>query len=391
MNEPEPAKAPTPRSPRFETLDLLRGVACVMIVLLHSTMVQISAGRESSKSIFSLALLATSRMAIGVPIFFVISGYCISASADACRRGKFGAGSYFVRRIRRIYPPYLIALCFTIVFMGLVVWLFGNQVAYPEGGAIRDPRTLTLSQWLGNVTLTEEWRHHVFGAPKRYVMVVAWSLCYEEQFYIVMGLLLLLMANRLFTGAAVVSLMVGCIAFAVPAESIRGFFFDLRWFTFAGGILLYWQVNYGGRWAWRVAPAVYLAVFVGAVGLNPSGALMLRTGHPTRETDLLLMGATCFGLWLIHPWDKQIVRSRWLAPLVFCGRHCYSLYLVHSPIVTVVSKIMYDAGFRSDMATVCVVVPACLSLSLLVASGFYRLVERRFINSPLAGRSTSAG
>ena len=124
MNEPEPVKAPIPRSPRFETLDLLRGVACVMIVLLHSTMVQISAGRESSRSIFSLVLLAHP---MASPTFRH-PGYCI-LQARCLQEGKvWGTTTLCVESA--IYPPYLIALCFTILFMGLVAWFSGYQVAY---------------------------------------------------------------------------------------------------------------------------------------------------------------------------------------------------------------------------------------------------------------------
>ena len=46
----------------------------------------------------------------GVPIFFVISGYCISATADSARRKGLPARTYFWRRFRRIFPPYWIFL-----------------------------------------------------------------------------------------------------------------------------------------------------------------------------------------------------------------------------------------------------------------------------------------
>src|SRR5262249_60508619 len=107
---------PLPAQPRYLSLDIWRGVACLMAVVLHSSFyVRYASLTEATRlenPVGSCLLLAVSRMGIGLPLFFVISGYCIAATADSSRRKSSGAGLYFKRRFRRILPPYWAALPF---------------------------------------------------------------------------------------------------------------------------------------------------------------------------------------------------------------------------------------------------------------------------------------
>ena len=63
------------------------------------------------------------------------------------------------------------------------------------------PQDLSAAQWLGNVTLTESWRHLVGGGPQEIFTRVAWSLCFEEQFYFLCFAVLLVVAAAAVSGA----------------------------------------------------------------------------------------------------------------------------------------------------------------------------------------------
>ena len=76
-----------PRAPRYVTLDHWRGIACLLVVLFHSSGVaflsmEASGTAPQSAGLAGLALSITRIGWIGVPFFFVISGYAISATAD---------------------------------------------------------------------------------------------------------------------------------------------------------------------------------------------------------------------------------------------------------------------------------------------------------------------
>ena len=95
------------------------------------------------------------------------------------------------------------------------------------------PWSLSAWQWAGNVSLTESWRANVVSGPRCYLLGPSWTLCYEEQFYAVVGCLLLVARQRLFLGALVVTVLWIVVflsvrsAFAglwqerVPAQALR--------------------------------------------------------------------------------------------------------------------------------------------------------------------------
>jgi peptidoglycan/LPS O-acetylase OafA/YrhL len=67
---------------------------------------------------------------------------------------------------------------------------------------------------------------------------------------------------------------------------------------------------------------------------------------------------------------------------MFCGRICYSLYLVHQLPVKTISTGLYRAGVASDQATLLLTVPTCIAVSVTLSCLFCHLVERRFLNIP---------
>jgi peptidoglycan/LPS O-acetylase OafA/YrhL len=310
---------------------------------------------------------------VGVPIFFVISGYCISATADATRRKGGQVRDYFKRRVRRIFPPYWIMAGLTCIFVG------GLELAIP--GLLTDelfgmtrPWDVGAWNWLGNLTLTEAWLGPLSGKGQ-YVLDTAWTLCYEEQFYAVTGLLLIVSRRRFFAGALVVTVLT--MAAILTKLAVPGAFFDGHWFMFAAGIGVYYAVNHASR-AGRRWMAVLLAGGVGYAASHPR----LPGGAPGHFKVLLVAFTFALVILMIHKWDRRMAEARLLAPLMFCGTLCYSLYLVHWPIAKAVSHGAVLAGITGGLQTMLLVIPLSCACSLAAAWGFHRAVERRFMNAP---------
>lgn len=367
-----------PRNPRYRSLDVWRGIACLMVVVYHASFYADSGSgagllNMSARAIFAL----TSYGLMGVPIFFVISGYCISASCDSTRRKPRAVRRYFWRRFRRIFPPFWIFAAITIVVVAAAVGTGHGTLFTDTNHPIPNPASLSLSQWVGNITLTEQWRYHVLGSSNsRQFLGHAWSLCYEEQFYAVCGLIIFIMPRRFFQGAIAVSLLVlglTLVHMKVKFET-TGFFFDGRWLLFALGILVYYQVNYAARIYARAIDA-FLFVWAGV-----SCALYL--GSPLMVASLFALAIA-----LLNRWDAQIIGSKLLRPLSFCGVMCYSLYLVHWPVTKLISHLFYLGGIRGPWSTILVTIPVSGAMSILVAWVFHHTVERRFLNTS----PTSAG
>lgn len=360
----------TPASTRYHSLDAWRGLACLMVVVFHST----EHTAAAATGLFAGLIAIVERLWIGVPLFFVISGYCISATADSSRRKGHGSGEYFARRLRRIFPPYLIFLAITIPVIGVcelaVPGLFDAGV-HP----IRSPWMLNGWEWLGTLTLTGGWLHHLVGTPTPFFLGHAWTLGYEEQFYAVTGLLLMLCPRRFFAGIVAVTLAV--IALKATSYGLSGFFFDGLWFYFAAGILVYGTVVYGKpQHRWLASIPLLLGI---ALSLRNFGLLAERESNGA-QMSLAAYGFALAILWL-HRYDARIAAARFVAPLNYCGLRCYSLYLVHWPICKGVSHALDMAGFADPASTVLVTIPICLVLTVLAGSAFFHLVESRFLNT----------
>jgi len=109
----------------------------------------------------------------GVDLFFVLSGYLISAQllAEIARRGSISLKTYFIKRTFRILPAYL-----AVVAVYFLVPAFREREALPPLW-----KFLTFTQNFGlNLATMGTFSH-------------AWSLCVEEQFYLLLPLVLLVL------------------------------------------------------------------------------------------------------------------------------------------------------------------------------------------------------
>ena len=319
---------------------------------------------------------ATARMWIGVPMFFVISGYCIAASADSHRRNSHPPARYFLRRFRRIYPPlwgFLAIFCLFVVAAESV----RPGILSDTANGVAQPASFSPWQWLESLTLTESWRYHLAGGQRGYVFGNLWTLCYEEQFYIVVGLLLLLCPKRFYQAALLVTVLV--LFTERTSTGLPGFFIDGKWLEFAAGMGVFYAVNRAGRPArWLIAGALTVAPLM----------LLADTGQLLAFEATIPQSYACasaFALLLIalHRFDFRLFNARWTTAVTWCGTMCYSLYLVHWPIVKLIGHACFLAGIESCAATLMVTIPVSMAVSIAVASVFHQHVERRFLNAPL--------
>ena len=362
-----------------------RGIACLSVVFFHSTLFCHQAMQSSGEpmDLPGMFVALTARGWVGVPLFFVISGYCISATADSARRKSRPARRYFLRRFRRIFPPYWIFTALTALFAILLAHVGWEQLVSGYYGLILPvphPKHLSVGQWLGNATLTEIWRPQFGGRRAVLILGQAWTLCYEEQFYAVMGLLLLIAPRRFFLAATALSLAI--VASCPVGFPKSGFFWDGRWLLFAAGIGVYYALNYARA---RGRALILAALLAGALSDVFWRAGML---HPRLHFSILQLNeafaAFAFAILILalHPYDKRICAIRAVQPLFFCGQMCYSLYLVHYPVALAVSHALFNAGVTTPTQTLAVTVPTCVTLSVAVGWVFHVLVERRFLNIP---------
>lgn len=343
---------PRPWPEKFELLDGFRGIAASGVVLQHLHIADI--GHYC------------------VMMFFVISGYCITASAASGLRKGMATRTFIYNRIRRIYPPYVLAVLFFAVTRVARHYLTGEAWS-PSLAAWA--QNLTLTQWL---TL---FFHPMAEAPQNPVLFVTafWSLNYEIQFYVVMAVGLVLLKRvglPLVYFVAALTLAGMMLNLGWPTLAVRGLFIEY-WAHFGLGAGLYFLLcgNVQAPWlAITRAALVVLMLFVAWRLLGFTGPEFAGQQHIYSE--YVISAGTVLLMLLLRPYDARLARNLLWRPIAAVGTISYSLYLVHQFNLNVVAKIAS------------VVIPPALSspanlalqfaLHLVVGTAFWACCERPF-------------
>src|SRR5215211_910502 len=164
---------------RLRGIDALRGAAAMGVVVYHAV--------EQGQHVLPNNLLqypvrlvqfASSFGYIGVFLFFVISGFCIHLQWARTKAAGFQPeirfSSFWKRRIRRLYPPYMIALLLFLLMTAATVGLSLTQFFFYDLGM----HLLML--------------HNLDPKTCYTINGVFWTLAIEEQLYLAYFLLLFL-------------------------------------------------------------------------------------------------------------------------------------------------------------------------------------------------------
>ncbi|MFN2288758.1 MAG: acyltransferase family protein [Chromatocurvus sp.] len=339
-------------------IDGLRAIAVVPIVLFHAGLDWLSGGY------------------IGVDIFFVISGYLIgSIILGDLARGEFSFSDFYRRRMRRILPALLFTVAGTLVcgyfFLLPQEWMDSAQSAIAALFFIPNIKFwLASSTYFGLDIATQPLLH-------------TWSLGVEEQFYLVVPALLVLLSRYCRDAALPGFLVLLCAA---------SFWINLHWMEIDSKFAFYmlparaWELFAGVLLAWwlpRHVPGCRVGAWLALVGvllcLAPMFLLDEQSPFPGVNALYPVVGATLFILGAGGA--PGCAAARWLAtrPFVAVGRISYSLYLWHWPVV------VYLGLVRPGEANILL----ALLLSVVLASGSYHYVERRYRRTSAIGAGVS--
>lgn len=285
-------------------LQMLRGVAATLVVLFHLQAAAVTEGHGAG-------LLGWFQGgAVGVDVFFVLSGFVIfHAMQDRADRG---AGWFLRQRFWRIVPPYWAVLGLTLLALAGHAALRGDWTDWPSAASI------------GVSVLLLPLPGHV--------MAVAWTLTVEGLFY----LLFAATRFRWGTGAALGALALWSLVTLVLKHLDLLPHPDLGFILYSGVV----EFLFGGLIAlaigrgWRAGAVP--AVLVGALALAPVVAGSATFDGGREWVAGLPSAALVYGLaaggWRMPGWT-----------LVW-GEASYLLYLVHLLVFSVAGTLLRMAG-----------------------------------------------
>jgi peptidoglycan/LPS O-acetylase OafA/YrhL len=333
---------------RLPQLDGLRGAAALAVVIAHY-FGEVDHGAR-----------ALSFGWLGVGVFFALSGYLIgSIILEGHGRPGFLQQFYF-RRAVRIIPIYLVVVLGALLAIGI---LRRHAWATPAFGL---PTYLTFTQ---NFSVAFQRVGNAWLLP-------TWTLAVEEQFYILLPLLIMVLPSRALIWV-LAGIMLAAVAFRLAVFDSNNLaamvLLPAKADLLLGGVIAAWlqrRVDLTRYLlALRVIPLVTVWALLAVSLADPSKRLF------TIASPLLLgLGAPSFILAIVlgAPEAKRF-EVPWLG---FFGTISYALYLVHQPINGLLQGLLL--GGKPDVAPLpaLLVTAVAMVLSIAVAYGSWVLLER---------------
>ncbi|RXK55721.1 acyltransferase [Oleiharenicola lentus] len=325
---------------RYYGIDVLRGVAALLILFRHVP-------RPEEVGWLADTVRFVSAVGwIGVDLFFVVSGFLISRILfrEIDQTGRINPGRFWFRRGCKIWPSY-----FVFYSIGMASVVLGDPSAPVHSQGKYWPNLLFIQNYFPD---DMRWRH-------------SWSLAVEEQFYIILPLLLMLClmsrarrlgeASNLFLPGLLTLCFLAPVARAVVISSggdWEAIYYPthLRIDALAWGVLLGYFVHY--RTAWCVAQ---LAKLKGAAGFSVVPLVAVVYLNPIETSSMFwaagftLLSICFFGMVAVAalPHDRsEGPQWTWFHRLTrvfaWVGVYSYTIYLAHA----IVFKLPNMSEFR---------------------------------------------
>lgn len=371
-------QSPPTETTRLRSIDALRGIAALGVVLYHA----VEQGPQwLPNNLFDYPVRTLQFISsfgyIGVFLFFVISGFCIHLQWAKARAAGIEPdirfGQFWKRRLRRLYPPYLIALAVFLLIAAIKSEVSFTHFFFYDIGM----HLLMLHNLDPNTCYT--------------INGVFWTLAIEEQLYLAYFLLLFV---RMRWGWRVT------IAVCLGGRLAWMLLSHVLWLKFGYGL----PVPEGAlsHWFTWALGAIGVEVFFGLIRLRGwsrdlrlaivliVGATLLSYYLPAISKDTALKNISWF---LLHPlWGlgffilvNRLVLSEqgWLrrasvpstvSMFAAVGVFSYSLYLTHE-LVIIQSWRWANPAWLQSVNVLLLTVPA----TLFFAWVFFRFCERPFM------------
>lgn len=341
-------------------MDGLRFVAIGLVVLFHLNgylMAKLPSEFVTAASTDWLTLAALQGLR-GVELFFVISGFILGlpfAAHHLQGRPPVALGTYYVRRLTRLEPPYLVTLFAFVVLHALV------------GGS-------SIAAQLPHLAASAVYLHNQIYGSISTVLGVAWSLEIEVQFYVLVPVLTLLFAvtgrwtRRLTMVVVIVTILVLQEMFVPPlgraSLSILGYLqYFLVGFVLVDIYVSDWSEAPTQSWWWDGVSLVgWPLLFV----LLQSDLLT----HRTLPFAILLLFCAAFR----GRASQALVTQPWITAI---GGMCYSMYLIHYEVISLIGRFSMRLAtgwaYWFDLLVQLTIVGSCV---VVVTALYYVILEK---------------
>lgn len=340
-------------------LDFLRFSAALVVVLGHL-----------SQDGFALGWIPLAHLSHeAVVVFFLMSGYIITASTQARIAAGAGAAEYVVARVSRVYSVALPAVVFSVL-LAVAIAAWSPELA----GRIHDWRPFS---WIDIAASLLFWNQSWSHGTDLPLNGPYWSLCYEVWYYLLFGLFvfvkgrtrwpLLLLAAALAGPAIMVLFPIWVLGawLALHPERLPRPGTSVAYLVWLGAPLLIWLLHASGVDHW-LKDKLHEAV--------PGFWRLVASQRMFTDYLIALLLAAHLWAWQGLP---EAIKGCWQRAAAFWAAlagFSFTLYLFHRPMSSFAATLL--APEAGDVGLALVVVAALVFACWLIAFGTERQLPR---------------
>jgi peptidoglycan/LPS O-acetylase OafA/YrhL len=360
---------------RLPALDGIRALAIILVFQLHY------GGGIHSGNFLRVYKAITDRGWVGVDLFFVLSGFLITGILFDTHADSRFFTRFYLRRALRILPVFYMVM----LLLALLTPILHYQWHWME---------LTYLVYIGNVFGTGHPMAHELSStvyPNAFVeMGHFWSLCVEEQFYLLWPLVVWLVRDRIrliwtAAGISLLALMLRVVMVFTLSPPVAEAWIDwnlpFRMDSLLIGAILalvlrgpsasQWQRS--AKWIFLLGTAATVAVMM----LSPAydSPWLSTIGY----TFIALASMGLVGT-ALRPGSASFRVFSW-KPLRILGKYSYGFYIYHLLFRKLWNTLLAEmiVHFHSIVLAGMIERPLVFAVTFLVAKLSYDLVESRFL------------
>ncbi|MEW6467749.1 MAG: acyltransferase [Bacteroidota bacterium] len=341
----------------------MRAIAILLVLVWHYFTCQISEDMLTGPAVY--LKFALSWTWSGVDLFFVLSGFLIGSILLWNKGSHNYFTTFYARRMLRIFPPYYLVL---LVF----VFVLASDLSAFLPWLTDDPKPL----YAYFLYIQNFWMLNDMGANW---MGVTWSLAIEEQFYLLLPLLVFLIPGRSLPGLLLAGIVLAPFCRALIPELGAYVLLPSRMDSLLMGVLIgYYYLNgelqrfFDGKRAvlWMLLFILPLAVY----------ALRLLRGEDMGGVFIHSLLCLFYGafivLALISPAGSFMAQFLSAAAFAFLARISYMVYLTHQVFSGLFHQLMRGQQPQIQTAADAWVTLLALCSTILFSAAAYYIFER---------------
>lgn len=357
---------------RIASLDGIRGIAVLAVFAFHYINNQVL---DNSWFIerFGIAGKVLQRITYfgwsGVDLFFILSGFLIGNILLTNKHSGSLFKTFYIRRFLRIIPVYYLLL---IVFVILTFTSLYDTDAYIFSNPLPVGAYFLLIQ---NFYMAV---YNHFGPQ---ALTPTWSLCVEEQFYLIIPLLILVTNRKYVWILALAGILLAIVSRSLATNFYQGYtLLPSRMDSPMIGLLLAWLHQKSDFRNWMKHHVGYLWIILGGLLLASAGLYVKSEPGIFGHTLLGLL----FGLFVAiaiygdTPLLKRILTNKFLVEM---GRVSYFMYLFHQLVNGLLHLVLlHQQSPVLDSYRAILVTAGAFLLTYLLAVVSFKYFEKPLIN-----------